>query len=312
VKWKSFRTSDIDAHIGARQSNTKGRVFQERGAAMKTQMLGNGFAVEVQDIDLTALNDDALNEFRDIWMQHKVAILHDQVIDDAALIEFTRRLGPLFVHVRDQYHAASHPEIMLVSNLKEDGRNLGSLGNGDLRWHTDQSYIPRPVFGTLLYGVEIPEDGGATWFCDLAAAYAAMPAALRAEVDGETASYSGLKPESTKKAPLRPDQVARIPDQRHPLVRTHPYLGHKSLYISPNHITQIGDKTPEETEAVLDCLVGWAERPDFTYRHEWRKNDIVIWDNASVMHRRDGFPSEQRRFLKRTGFHFPEALGVPY
>ena len=67
-----------------------------------------------------------------------------------------------------------------------------------------------------------------------------------------------------------------------------------------------------ETEAALDRLVAWAERPEFTYRHEWRANDIVIWDNASVTHRRDGFPSEQRRFLKRTGFHFPEELGVPY
>ncbi len=279
---------------------------------MEPQMLGKNFAVEIVDVDLASLDENGLAELRDTWMRNKVAVLRDQMIDDDTLVEFTRRLGPLFVHVRDQYHAESHPEIMCVSNLEQDGRKLGSLGNGDLRWHTDQSYTPRPVFGTLLYGVEIPEDGGATWFCDLAAAYASMPATLRAEVDGETASYSGLKPESTKKAPLRPDQVARIPDQRHPLVRTHPYLGHKSLYISPNHITQIGGKSLEETEQMLDRLVAWAEQPDFTYRHEWQTNDIVLWDNASVMHRRDGFPSEQRRFLKRTGFHFPEELGVPF
>ena len=98
----------------------------------------------------------------------------------------------------------------------------------------------------------------------------------------------------------------------HPLVRTHPYCDRNSLYISPNHIVQIGDRDHDETEAMLERLVAWADRPDFTYRHEWRVNDVVLWDNASVMHRRDAFPGQQRRFLKRTGFHFPEALGTPY
>lgn len=278
---------------------------------MKTKLLANDFAIEVKDVDLGALDDATLDAVRDAWMRHKVAVFRDQHLSDDQLVAFTKRLGAPFVHVRDESHDARFPEIMFVSNVREEGKGDGILGNGDLRWHTDQSYTPRPIHGTLLYGVEIPQDGGATWFCDLAAAYAAMPEALKAEVEGETACYSGHKPESSKRVPYRPDQAARIPDQRHPLVRTHPYLRHKSLYISPNHITQIGDKTLAETEEVLDRLVGWAEQPRFTYRHEWHVNDVVMWDNASVMHRRDGFPSEQRRVLKRTGFHFPEALGVP-
>lgn len=279
---------------------------------MKSIILGHDFAIEFQDIDLATLDDAALGKIRDLWMRYKVAVFRDQQLSDEALVAFTRRLGPLHVHVRDQYHDTQHPEIMFVSNLQKDGRNLGSLGNGDLRWHTDQSYTPKPVHGTMLYGVEVPDDGGATWFCDLAAAYAAMPDALRAEVEGETACYSGLKPDSTQSAPLRPDQIERIPDQRHPLVRTHPYLKYKTLYISPNHITQIGERDLAATEEMLDRLVDWAEQPRFTYRHEWRANDLVLWDNAAVMHRRDGFPTEQRRFLKRTGFHFPEELSTPY
>jgi taurine dioxygenase len=279
---------------------------------MKTKQLGNGFVVEIDGVDMAALDDATLDELRDMWMRNKVAVLRGQKLSDQALVDFTRRMGPPFIHVRDQYHAAGQPEIMYVSNLQEDGRNLGSLGNGDLRWHSDQSYTPRPVFGTLLYGVEIPDDGGATWFCDLAAAYAAMPSELRSEFENETASYSGKKPDSFRRLKMRPDQIAKIPDQRHPLIRNHPYMDRKSLYISPNHITQIGDKDLDQTEAALDRLVGWADQPDFTYRHEWQVNDVVLWDNASVMHRRDGFPSEQRRFLKRTGFHFPEALGAPY
>lgn len=279
---------------------------------MQTTLLANDFAIQFDDLDLATLTEAELETVRDLWMRYKVAVFRNQHLSDEALVGFTRRLGPSHVHVRDEFHDDRFPEIMYVSNLKEDGRNLGSLGNGDLRWHTDQSYTPKPVHGTMLYGVEVPQDGGATWFCDLAAAYAEMPEMLRAEVEGETACYSGLKPESTRRAPYRPDQVDRIPDQRHPLVRTHPYLKYKTLYISPNHITQIGDLDLDGTEAVLDRLVGWAAQDRFTYRHSWRVNDLVLWDNASVMHRRDGFPSEQRRFLKRTGFHFPDALGVPY
>jgi taurine dioxygenase len=282
------------------------------GALMKTNILGNGFAVEIDGVDLAALDEPTFKELRDVWMRNKVAVLRGQKLSDQELVDFTQRMGPLFTHVRDQYHAPDRPEIMYVSNLQEDGRNLGSLGNGDLRWHSDQSYTPRPVFGTLLYGVEIPDDGGATWFCDLAASYATMPTELRSEFEHETACYSGKKPDSVRRLKMRPDQIAKIPDQRHPLIRNHPYLGRKSLYISPNHITQIGDRDFDQTEAALDRLVAWADQPDFTYRHEWRVNDVVLWDNASVMHRRDGFPSEQRRFLKRTGFHFPEKLGVPY
>ncbi len=279
---------------------------------MKTNLVADKFAIEFDDLDLATLETAALDEVRELWMRYKVAVFRNQQLTDEALVGFTKRLGPQHVHVRDQYHDEKHPEIMFVSNLQEDGRNLGSLGNGDLRWHTDQSYTAKPVHGTMLYGVEIPEDGGATWFCDLGSAYADMPAELRALVNGETASFSGLKPDSTQSAPLRPDQIAKIPPQRHPLVRTHPYLKYKTLYISPNHIMQIGDLDLARTEKILDQLVDWAEQPRYTYCHKWRVNDLVLWDNAAVMHRRDGFPSGQRRFLKRTGFHFPEELGIPY
>lgn len=280
---------------------------------LETRLLGNGFAIEISGVDLGApLDDAAVEEIRDLWMRNKVVVFRDQTIDDDTLAAFTERLGGLFVHVRDQFHAPDRPEIMYISNLKQEGRNLGALGSGDLRWHTDQSYTARPVWGTLLYAIEVPEDGGSTFFGDLAAAYAAMPADLRAEVDGQTAVYSISEAGTTKRLPLRPDQIERSPDQRHPLVRTHPHLGHKSLYLSPNHMTQIGDMSEADSRALIARLTAWAERPDFVYRHDWRVGDVVMWDNASVMHRRDAFPEAQRRFLKRTGFHLPEELGAPF
>jgi len=280
---------------------------------LETRLLGNGFAVEILGVDLNvSLDDQTLSKIRDLWMRNKVAVFRNQSVSDDALVDFTERLGGLFVHVRDQFHAPDRPEIMYISNLKQEGRNLGALGNGDLRWHSDQTYTAHPVWGTLLYAVEVPEDGGNTYFGDLVAAYAAMPADLRAEVDGKTAVYSIHEAVTTKRMPLRADQVERSPDQRHPLVRTHPYLGHKALYLSPNHMTRIGDMSETDSKALVARLTEWAERPEFVYRHDWRVGDVVMWDNASVMHRRDAFPEAQRRFLKRTGFHLPEALGAPF
>ena len=280
---------------------------------LETRLLGNGFAIEISGADLGAPLDDAtLADIREIWMRDKVAVFRDQTIGDDALVDFTERLGGLFIHVRDQFHAPDRPEIMYISNLKEQGRTLGALGAGDLRWHSDQTYTARPVWGTLLYAIEVPDDGGNTFFGDLAAAYATMPADLRAEVDGQTAVYSISEAHTTKRLPLRADQIERSPDQRHPLVRTHPYLGHKSLYISPNHMKSVGSLSEEASKALIARLTEWAERPEFVYRHDWRVGDVVMWDNTSVMHRRDAFPETQRRFLKRTGFHLPEELGAPF
>ena len=280
--------------------------------ALSTRMLGDGFAVEILEVDLANIDDATLSEVYDLWMEHKVAILRDQKLNDDALVGFTERMGPLFVHVRDQFRALDRPEIMYISNVEEDGRPLGALGNGELNWHSDQTYTRRPVFGTMMYAIEVPVEGGDTWFGDLAAAYAAMPAEMRATVDGYMACYS-IEKKSLKRRYETPQyQKDKTPDQWHPLVRTHPYLDRKALYLSPSHITGIGDLSFEDSEAELARLQDWASQDRFVYKHRWQQNDVVIWDNSSVMHRRDGFPPEECRFMKRTGFHLPAERGVPF
>jgi taurine dioxygenase len=279
---------------------------------LQTRQIGPGFAVEISGIQLGALDDAQIEALRQVWIDNKVAVIPEQQLSDDELLAFTRRMGPLFVHVRSMFHSSEHPEIMFVSNLKEDGRALGSLGDGDLGWHTDQCYTPRPCWATLLYGLEIPADGGDTYFANLEAAYESMPADLRDAVDGQRVVYSVLADSTSKKSPISAEQRARTPDVVQPLVRTHPYTGRKAIYASPNHYVRIQGMEQEVGDDLFRRLEQWLGLPEFVYAHRWRVGDVVLWDNASVAHRRDAFPTEQRRFLKRTGFHLPPELAVPF
>ena len=118
---------------------------------METVLRGQSFAVEISGVDLSRdLSNAEFDEIKRIWLEHKIAVFRGQEIGDDALVAFSERFGPLFVHFRSQFNDQTRPEIILISNIKEDGRNLGELGDGDLMWHSDQAYTELPVFSTLL------------------------------------------------------------------------------------------------------------------------------------------------------------------
>lgn len=275
------------------------------------RLIGPDFVAEFPDIDLAALSDAEIGALRDIWLAHKIAVFRDQSLSDDALVRFTRRFGPLFVHVRAQFNDAARPEIMRISNIEEDGKVLGELGDGELAWHTDQAYSATPVFATLLYGIEVPADGGATWFCDTARAFDALPADLKARAGGLRQTFSIERTVETQNIALPDDQRRAKPPVTHPLVRTHPLLGRKSLYLSPSHTVRFEGMGGEESRALHDALLDHATGPDFVYRHAWRAGDLVMYDNTSTMHRREAFDPAARRMLKRTGFEFPAEQAVP-
>ena len=280
--------------------------------SLEARILGPGFAVEIDGVDLAeAIEDAPFEALRALWLQHKVAVFRDQRLTDDALVAFTGRFGPHFVHLRSQFHSPERPEIMLVSNLKEGDQALGALGDGELGWHSDQAYTRRPAFGTLMYAIEVPSVGGATEFCDLAAALDGLPDDLRARIEGRRAVFSIAATVTTQGLPLPESQRRQAPDVSHPLVRRHPCLDRPSLYLSPDHAVGIEGMEEHEAAALLDALRDFAARPEHCYRHEWRVGDVVLWDNCATMHRRDDFPSSERRLMKRTGFLLPEALAVP-
>jgi taurine dioxygenase len=157
-----------------------------------------------------------------------------------------------------------------------------------------------------MYAIEIPADGGGTWFCDTASAYERLHKGIKQRKAGLRQNFSIEVTVATQHVSLSEEQRALKPPVTHPLVRMHPDLGRKSFYLSPAPSMGIADLPEEEGAALLAEFEDWTERPEFTYCHDGHVGDVVIWDNTSTMHRRDAFLPALRRMLKRAGFEFSD------
>jgi taurine dioxygenase len=209
-----------------------------------------------------------------------VAVFPRQRLTEDALMRFGQRFGELEIHVRSTYHSRKHAEVMLVSNKKEDGRAIGVLGDGEAQWHVDQSYMPQPTFRTILFGEEIPPEGGDTWFADLAIAYDRLPAGLKAQIEGRRIVNS-VDRYNRRGVAERPDlamsaeQLKRAPDS------THPLLGARAIYYSPSHAAEIEGLSEADSQTVFQALLPHMTQPDLIYKHHWAVGDVVMWDNRS-------------------------------
>jgi taurine dioxygenase len=193
------------------------------------------------------------------------------------------------------------PEVsVMVSTLMADGTtDKTALRSED--WHTDDSYIAVPAKATLLHSIAIPSHGGNTWFCNMRAAYDALPDATKKRIDGLRAIHGY----DTKRARNRPaartaQEIAETPDVEHPLVRTHPDNGLKALYLNFNRLDRIVGMDRAESDALLDELAAHTRKPEFHYAHKWALGDAVIWDNRATMHRVDvDYPMGEKRVMQR-------------
>jgi taurine dioxygenase len=284
---------------------------------MKTRRLTPAIGIEITGVDLAApLSGPDFAAIREAWLHHKVAVFPGQHLTEETLMRFGERFGELEIHVRSTYHSRHHKEVMIVSNKKEEGRAIGVLGDGEAVWHIDQSYMPQPTFGTILFGEEIPPEGGDTWFADLATAYDRMPSSVKAKIEGKR-GVSSVDRHNRRDAAGRPDlamsaeQLKRAPDSPHPLVRTHPLLGTRSIYYSPSHTANVENLSEQDSQILFNELLPYMTEPDLIYKHHWSAGDVVMWDNSSVMHRRDPFPGHYSRLLKRVSFRYPPEHRVP-
>jgi taurine dioxygenase len=279
--------------------------------APSVRRLAESFCGEVAGVDLSRLDDAAAATIKSAWLAHKVLVFHEQQLDEDDLVEFARRLGDVEIHLR-QTRTSGRREVMLVSNKKENGQPIGRLGNQELNWHMDQIFMAQPTAGTILYAIEVTPEGGDTWFCDLGAAYVALPPELKARVEGRRGVHSAATADRRVGIQLTEEQKRNAPEVIHPLVRTHPLANEKGLYFSMNHTARIEGMSEEESLPLLDELRAHATQPQFVYAHRWRVGDLVLWDNAATMHRRDPFPDHFSRLMRRVGIAFPADLRVPF
>jgi taurine dioxygenase len=236
------------------------------------------------------------------WLDHAVLLFRDQDLSQEDLIRITGIFGefaPLGrpAHTLPKGFAKILPNIMLISNIRENGETIGALPDGEMLFHHDTIHRDEPHKATLLYSVEIPTYGGDTLFASGTAAYDALDPAMKGKLEGLKAVnyyvYNSVK-RNDKQAVNAASQAV------HPIVRTHEETRRKALYVNRLMSVRIEGMQEAESDAMLDFLFDHSEKSEFVYSHVWRKGDLIIWDNRCSSHARTDFPSDQRRLLLRT------------
>jgi taurine dioxygenase len=280
--------------------------FQGAQQSFEIRPLPNDVGAEIIGLDLA--KPVTAQDFARIHRAHldyHVVVFRDQRITPDQQIAFSRRFGELQIHVLKQFLLANHPEILIVSNIVENGQNIG-LGDAGKFWHSDLSYKELPSLGSMLHAQELPSEGGDTLFADMHKALDGLPPALRKAIDGRkashsyTARYSETKFEGNWRPTLTPEQLAQVKVVEHPIVRTHPETGRKALFVSEGFTTHIVGLPADESQAILDELYALSVLPENIYRHHWQAHDMVFWDNRSLLHLAAGCPGHLRRKLFRT------------
>jgi taurine dioxygenase len=250
------------------------------------------------------LDEATVAALRDLYAQYGVLVFRRQALSEAELAEFCALFGPLERTVRSDWASPTTPEVTVLSNLRDGfGNPIGGLGDGELQWHSDQSYMQEPATGAALYALELPPSGGETFWVDLRAAYAGLPRQLQAKIAGKrgifdyTKRLAGYGRESDRQ--LSEEAKRLTPPVTHPLVRSHPETGDRSLYLDSTTTVGIDYMDTTTGLALLDEVYESATSDEFVYAHRWQVGDLVLWDNGVTMHRRTPFDPGARRLMKR-------------
>jgi taurine dioxygenase len=260
---------------------------------------------EMRGVDLKDLDAAAFARLVEAWHEHSVLLIRDQALSDHELIAFSRRLGDLDwapIQENGRRFVEGMPEIYIVSNVKVNGEPIGSLGDGEAVWHTDMSYLEVPPKASMLYSLEVPPTGGNTSFCTMYGIYEALPAALKERIAALKIKHDGTYNSGgyVRLGVTPTDDPRTSPGAVHPLVCTHPATGRRMLYLGRRRNAYLLGLELAQSEALLDELWSFVDRPEFAWEHVWRVGDLVLWDNRCTMHRRDAFDPNSRRIMHRT------------
>jgi taurine dioxygenase len=266
---------------------------------MEVVPLSPALGAEVRGVDASqSLPEDTFRKIEAAWHRHLVIVLRGQTLDEEAQVRFAERFGELSpIHTR-RHSETGNPAVMYVGNRTQDGRIIGALPLGEMQFHSDQCYQERPAMATMLYAIEIPAEGGNTLFANCYRAYEALSPEIKQKLAQHKAMQvyaydGGVLDRSGMVAPGRGVSCT------HPVVRTHPATGRKSLYVNRLMTHHIEGLPVEESMELLALLFDTLERPDLVYEHRWRVGDVLLWDNRCTLHARRDFDPDESRWMRR-------------
>jgi taurine dioxygenase len=270
--------------------------------------LDAALGAEVAGVDVSKpLPQADIDAIENTWRERLVVVFHDQSLSDPQLIAFSKNFGdldPPGPNPFGQPFLKDHPELNVISNVVENGKPIGNLGDGEAVWHADMTYVDVPPKAAMLHALEVPppEAGGNTYFANMFAAYEALPADLKQTAEGKIAIHDASRNSAgmLRKGYQEVTDVRQTVGARHPLVRTDPKTGRKALFLGRRPNAYVLGLSVADSDALLDALWAHATQPRFAMCHEWKVGDLLMWNNLSVLHRRDPFDPKTRRVMHRS------------
>lgn len=255
-------------------------------AEIATRPLKDGFGAEILNVDLGSASEEEMAAVVDAFHRNGAILLRGQTLEPAELVSFVARFGEPEGHTLADFTLPGFPNIYILSNREVDGKPIGAHNDG-VGWHTDYSYKAEPVMCTMLYAVEVPDEGSDTLLADGVAAWNALPPERQAALDGLKLHHSYAHFMATREwgsRELTEEQKAATPDVIHPLIRTHPADGRKALWPSTGTVVEVVGMPGEEGLTMLDELVAFMTQEQFVHTHKWQVGDVLMWDNRCTLH----------------------------
>jgi taurine dioxygenase len=272
---------------------------------------GQTLGATIEGLDLAEpLDARAFDDVVRALGAYSVIRFPDQKLSGRNLADFSAQFGDLEVNVANAYQEPGIPEVMILSNIVENGKPIGFADAGQ-DWHTDMSYSGTIAFANVLYALKVPRrDGktlGSTAFCNMHAAYEGLPEALKRRLEGMTVTHDFNKfwemmrrERGSKRPPLTEAQRRAKPPVSHPLFLTNPLNGRKVLYANPGYSMRINELPEKESDEMLEYLFAHQTKPEYQYVFSWQEGDVLMWEDFGTIHNAlPDYGPDEHRLIKR-------------